>query len=81
MLNKGLMHLFDAEARVSRPLFRAKINYLYETMGVKVNQEGCLHCATLTFEILVNYIHILQWHRVTNSGMQSHTEHTMFVGD
>ncbi len=50
-------------------------------MGVKVNQEGCLHCATLTFEILVNYIHILQWHRVTNSGMQSHTEHTMFVGD
>ena len=66
---------------VSHPPFRAKINQLYEIIGVKGNQEGCLHSATLTFEILVNYIHILQWRRVTNSGMQSHTEHTMFVGD
>ena len=66
---------------VSRPPFRAKINQLYETMEVKGNQEASLHCATFTFEILVNYIHILQWRRVTNSGMQSHTEHTMFIGD
>ena len=66
---------------VSRPPFRAKINQLNETMGVKGNQEGCLHSATLTFEILVNYIHILQWHRVTNLGMHSHTEYTMFADE
>jgi hypothetical protein len=79
---KVLMHLSDADGGgLSSSFWRQNQLVIYETMGVKGYQKGCLHSATLSFEILVNYIHILQWRRVTNSGMQSHTEHTMFVGD